>query len=111
MVCAMVSVLAVAIITILYFLYWNSRLFEIGVFKFIFGTDWSPAYADGGFGILPMIFGSVYATAGAIIIGVPVGLFTAVMLSRVAPTWLVGILRPAVELLPEYLQLFMGFLD
>ena len=109
MVCAFVSVLAVAIITFFIFYSGLPGMIEIGIFDFIFGTDWSPVYADGGFGILPMILGSIYATAGAIIIGVPVGLFTAVMLSRIAPKWLSRIMRPAIELLAGIPSVVYGF--
>lgn len=109
LVCALVSVLSVAVITIFIFYSGLPGMFEIGVFKFIFGTDWSPAYENGGFGILPMIIGSVLATLGAISLGVPTGLFTAVMLSRLAPPWLKTLLKPAVELLAGIPSVVYGF--
>ena len=56
---------------------------EIGLFKFIFGTDWKPS--QGIFGIGPMIIGSIYVTAGAMIVGVPIGLLTAVFLAKYCP--------------------------
>ncbi len=107
--CAFVSVLSVALITFFMFYSGLPGLVEIGFIEFVFGTDWSPVYADGGFGILPMILGSIYATFGAIALGVPIGLYTAVMLSRLAPSWLVSILRPAVELMAGIPSVVYGF--
>ena len=57
---------------------------EIGLFDFLFGTEWASTAAEPSYGILPFILTSVYGTAGAIIIGVPIGFFTAVYLSKLA---------------------------
>jgi phosphate transport system permease protein len=107
--CALVSVLSVATITVFIFYSGIPGLTEIGFFKFITGTEWRPLYEGGSFGILPMILGSVYATLGAIVLGVPVGIFTAVMLSRLAPPPLKAILYPAVELLAGIPSVVYGF--
>ena len=56
---------------------------EIGVFNFLFGTTWRPA--NDLYGILPMIVGSIYVTAGALVIGVPVGVLTAIFMARFCP--------------------------
>ena len=56
---------------------------EIGVFKFLFGMTWKPS--NGFYGIFPMIIGSIYVTAGAIIVGVPVGVLCAVFMARFCP--------------------------
>ncbi len=67
--------------------------------KFIFGTQWYPTSDDPKYGILPMIIASIYGTLGALIIGVPIGLLTAIFISEIAPNWLSKIIIPAVELL------------
>lgn len=74
---------------------------EIGLFNFLFGKVWNPATtnSEASFGILPIILTSIYGTAGAIILGVPVGLMTAIYLSKVAPPKVKTILNGAVELL------------
>lgn len=73
---------------------------EIGFFDFIFGTVWdSTNKTDPQYGILPFILTSIYGTSGAIIVGVPIGLFVAVYLSKVANRKVANIIRPVVELL------------
>ena len=72
---------------------------EIGRVDFLFGKTWASTAAEPKFGILPFILTSIYGTAGAILIGVPVGFMTAVFLAKVAPRSLAGLVRPAVDLL------------
>ena len=72
---------------------------EIGLVYFLFGKTWASTAAEPKFGILPFILTSIYGTAGAILIGVPVGFMTAVFLAKVAPRSLAGLVRPAVDLL------------
>ncbi len=72
---------------------------KIGFGKFIFGTEWASTAADPKFGILPFILSSVYGTCGAVIIGVPIGLFTAVFLAKVASPKAAKVIREAVNLL------------
>ena len=72
---------------------------KIGFGKFIFGTEWASTAADPKFGILPFILSSVYGTCGAVIIGVPIGLFTAVFLTKVASPKAAKVIREAVNLL------------
>lgn len=72
---------------------------EIGLGNFLFGREWASTAQDPKFGILPFILTSVYGTAGATLIGVPVGLLTAVFLAKVAPKKLADRVRPAVDLL------------
>lgn len=79
-------------------------------FSFITGTFWRPAVGE--FGVLYMIVGSLLATLGAILIGVPVGLLTAVFIAEIAPPWLAKIMQPTVELLaaiPSVLYGVFGF--
>ncbi len=70
---------------------------QIGPIKFLFGTTWSAATEE--FGILPFLLTSVYGAAGALLIGVPIGLFTAMFLAKVAPPRVATLIRTAVELL------------
>ena len=74
---------------------------EIGLTKFLFGKVWAPTNATTGpqFGILPFILTSVYGTAGALLLGVPVGLMTAIFLAKAAPPRLAAVSRTAVQLL------------
>lgn len=74
---------------------------EIGLTKFLFGKVWAPTNATTGpqFGILPFILTSVYGTAGALLLGVPVGLMTTIFLAKAAPPRLAAVIRTAVQLL------------
>lgn len=105
--CATMSVLSVIVITFFIFIKGSPAIFKIGLFDFIFGTQWSPEAEI--FGLMPMILGSIYATGGAIIIGVPIGVFTAVFIAELAPEWVVKIVRPSVELLAGIPSVVYGF--
>lgn len=97
--CGVVAIACVVIITG-YMLYAGlPAIFKIGPVKFLFGTKWASTATEPKYGILPFILTSVYGTAGATLIGVPIGLLTAVFLSKVAPKKLANAVRPAVELL------------
>lgn len=72
---------------------------EIGLFKFLFGKKWASTAAEPSFGILPFILTSVYGTAGAIVLGVPIGFLTAVYLSKMAPSKVKAVMESAVSLL------------
>ena len=72
---------------------------EIGLFKFLFGKTWESTSANPSYGILPFILTSIYGTAGAIIIGVPIGFLTAVYLSKKAPQKIKAAVGTAVSLL------------
>lgn len=80
---------------------------KIGVTDFLLGEKWRPT--NDIFGILPMILGSVYVTAGAIIVGVPIGIFTAVFMARFCPPTFYKVLKPAVELLAGIPSVVYGF--
>ena len=94
---ACVSIFAVVLICVFLFANGIPAIGKIGVFKFLLGTKWKPG--NDIYGILPMILGSLYVTAGAIIIGVPIGLLTAVFLAKFCPKGLYKILKPATELM------------
>ena len=72
---------------------------EIGLIEFLFGTQWASTTADPSFGILPFILTSIYGTAGAILLGVPIGFLTAVYLSKLAPPKIKAIVSGAISLL------------
>lgn len=82
-------------------------MLEIGVFKFLFGTIWKPG--NNLYGIFPMIIGSLYVTAGAILFGVPLGLLAAVFMARFCPKTLYRILKPAIELMAGIPSVIYGF--
>jgi len=104
---AFVAVMSVVVITLFIFMEGVPALVKIGLTDFIFGMKWQPL-AD-VFGILPMIVGSLYATLGAILLGVPIGIMTAVFIAEVAPDWIVKIVKPAVELLAGIPSVIYGF--
>ena len=72
---------------------------KIGLIPFLFGKTWASTAAEPSYGILPFILTSVYGTAGAIVLGVPIGFLTAVYLAKVAPPRLKTVLESAVSLL------------
>ena len=104
---ACISILAVALICIFIFINGIPAMAEIGVFKFLSGTVWKPS--SNIYGIFPMILGSLYVTAGAIIIGVPIGILTAVFLAHFCPQKLYRILKPIIDLLAGIPSVVYGF--
>lgn len=108
-VCACFSIAAVALICVFLFANGVPAMKEIGVFDFLLGTKWAPSNQPASFGIFPMIIGSIYVTAGAIIIGVPIGLLTAVFMARFCPKKLYPILHPLVDLLAGIPSIVYGF--
>ncbi len=104
---ACLSILAVALICVFLFANGLPGLFKIGPLEFLTGTKWKPGNEQ--FGILPFILGSIYVTAGALIVGVPAGLMTALFLSHFASKRLVKIMRPAVSLLAGIPSVVYGF--
>ena len=81
---------------------------EIGLFNFLFGQEWASTAAEPKFGILPFILSSVYGMGGAILIGVPIGFFTAVFLSKVANKKVKAVVGAAVNLLAGILSVVYG---
>lgn len=105
--CACVSILAVALICIFLFANGLPAMKEIGVFDFLLGKRWKPG--NDIYGIFPMILGSIYVTAGAIIVGVPIGLLTAVYLAKFCPAGLYKIIKPGIDLLAGIPSVVYGF--
>ena len=106
-VCACVSILAVILICFFLFVNGIPTIGKIGVKEFLLGLDWKPL--QNIFGILPMIIGSIYVTAGAVVIGVPIGLLCAVFLAKFCPDKLYKVFKPAVDLLAGIPSIVYGF--
>lgn len=104
---ACVSIAAVLLICAFLFANGVPAISEIGLFRFLFGKQWKPA--NNIYGILPMIIGSIYVTAGALVIGVPVGILTAVYMARFCPRWLYKIMKSAVNLMAGIPSVVYGF--
>ena len=104
---ACMSILCVALICVFLFANGLPAMGEIGVFKFLSGKRWKPS-AD-IYGIFPMILGSIYVTAGALALGVPIALLTAIYLAFFCPKNLYRIVKPAVELLAGIPSVVYGF--
>jgi len=106
---ALASILAVGLICLFLVAGGIPAFSKIGLFNFLLGTEWSPSDIPPLFGILPMILGSLYVTAGAILLGVPFGIFTAVFLAKVCPSKLYRFIKPGVELLAGIPSVVYGF--
>lgn len=109
-VCASFAILAVASITLYMIISGTPAIFKVGLKEILFGTVWKPTAAEPKFGILYVILTSVVGTAMAILIGVPVGILTAVFLAEVADKRIARIVKPAVELLAGIPSVIYGLL-
>ena len=108
--CGFFAVLAVASITLYMVVSGTPALFQVGILDILFGTVWQPAAAEPSFGILYVILTSIVGTFLAILIGVPIGVMTAIFLAEVAPKKLADVVRPAVELLAGIPSVIYGLL-
>lgn len=104
---ACVFVLAVGLICVFLFANGVPAIKEIGLLDFLGGTTWKPS--NDMYGILPMILGSIYVTTGAIIVGVPIGILTAVFMAKYCPKKLYRFLKPGIELLAGIPSVVYGF--
>ena len=104
---ACTSVLAVALICIFLFANGIPAMKEVGIVKFLTGQLWRPK--NNIYGILPMIVGSIYITAGAILVGVPVGILTSVFMAKYCPKKIYAPLKSATELLAGIPSVIYGF--
>lgn len=107
LVAAFTSVLAVALICIFLFANGIPAIMEIGPLKFLFGTKWKPS--NNLYGIFPFILGSIYVTGGAIVVGVPTALLTAIFLAFYCPKKLYPILKATVSLMAGIPSVVYGF--
>lgn len=104
---ACISIVAVVLICLFLFANGIPTIAEIGPLDFLLGTTWRPG--NDLYGILPMILGSIYVTAGALIVGVPIGILCAVFLACYCPKKLYKFLKPAVDLLAGIPSIVYGF--
>lgn len=110
LICALFAVLAVFSITLYMILNGTPSLFKIGLKEILFGTVWAPTAAEPKYGILYVILTSIVGTACAILIGVPIGVLTAVFIAEAAPKKLAAVVKPAVELLAGIPSVIYGLL-
>ena len=104
---ACISIISVLLICIFLFGTGIPAINKIGAFEFLFGNEWRPS--SDVYGIFPMIISSIYVTAGAIIIGVPIGLLCAVFMTFFCPKPLYKVIKPAVNLLAGIPSIVYGF--
>lgn len=110
MLCAFFAVVAVFSITFYMIMSGAPALFKVGLKEVLFGTVWKPTAAEPQYGILYVILTSIVGTGMAILIGVPIGVLTAVFLAEVAPKPLAVIVKPAIELLAGIPSVIYGLL-
>ena len=108
--CGILAVGCVLLISVYMVLSGVPAIQKIGLFRFLFGTRWASTAADPAYGILPFILSSVYGTLGATVIGVPIGLLTAVFLSKAADPKLRTVVVTAIELLSGIPSVVFGLL-
>ncbi|MBZ2175405.1 phosphate ABC transporter permease subunit PstC [Schnuerera sp. xch1] len=106
---AVISVVAIILICLFIFTGGIPFIQEYGLKHFLLGTEWKPSNTPPSFGILPMIMGSIYVTIGAIIIGVPIGVLTAVYLSKFCNNKLYKLLKPGINLMAGIPSIVYGF--
>lgn len=109
LIAALTSIVAVVLICLFLFANGIPAIGKIGAFDFLLGEKWAPGNVPASYGIFPMILGSIYITAGAALIGVPIGILTSVFLAKYCPKALYRILHPAVELLAGIPSVVYGF--
>ena len=110
LVCAVVAIFAVCAITLYLFAKGLPALHKVGVGELLFGTVWKPTAAEPSFGIAYIILSSIVGTAASVLLGVPIGLLTAVFLTEVSGKTLAKAVQPAVELLAAIPSVIYGLL-
>ena len=108
LICAVAAIFAVCAITFYMFAKGLPALGKVGVAELLFGTVWKPTAAEPQFGIAYIILSSVVGTAFSVLLGVPVGLMTAVFLTEVSGKWMAAVVQPAVELLAAIPSVIYG---
>ena len=109
LVLGLITVASVLLITVYLVISGIPAIKEIGIFDFLFGQEWESTAAEPKFGILPFILTSIYGTAGAILIGTPIGFFTAVYLAKLAPIKVRNVVSSAIGLLAGIPSVVYGF--
>ena len=110
LICAVVAIFAVCAITLYLFAKGLPALHKVGVGELLFGTVWKPTAAEPSFGIAYIILSSIVGTAASVLLGVPIGLLTAVFLTEVSGKTLAKVVQPAVELLAAIPSVIYGLL-
>lgn len=110
LICAVVAIFAVCAITLYLFAKGLPALHKVGVGDLLFGTVWKPTAAEPSFGIAYIILSSIVGTAASVLLGVPIGLLTAVFLTEVSGKTLAKAVQPAVELLAAIPSVIYGLL-
>lgn len=108
--CAFLAILAVISITVYMVINGTPALFQVGIREILFGTAWKPTAENPSFGILYVILTSIIGTALAVLLGLPIGILTAVFLAETAPRKLAALVKPAVELLAGIPSVVYGLL-
>ncbi len=108
LICGLITITCVVVITVYLIISGIPAIMEIGIMDFLFGKTWASTAAEPSYGILPFILTSIYGTAGAIILGVPVGFFTAVYLAKFAPKPVKSAVSAAVSLLASIPSVVYG---
>lgn len=108
--CAFLAILAVISITVYMVINGTPALFQVGIREILFETAWKPTAENPSFGILYVILTSIIGTALAVLLGVPIGILTAVFLAETAPRKLAALVKPAVELLAGIPSVVYGLL-
>ncbi|MDI9502463.1 MAG: phosphate ABC transporter permease subunit PstC [Bacillota bacterium] len=106
---ATASIISVILISVFIFMTGIPTMAEIGLGEFLLGRNWFPRHTPAQFGIFPMIISSIYVTIGAIVLGVPLGLLTAIFLARFCPKNIYRLIKPAVELMAGIPSVVYGF--
>ncbi|MCL2235417.1 MAG: phosphate ABC transporter permease subunit PstC [Defluviitaleaceae bacterium] len=106
---ASAAVFAVGLICVFLFSQGLPAMAEMGIWQFLTGTEWRPTWNPPLYGILPMIVGSLYVTAGAILFGVPIGIFAAVFMAEMCPKGVYRFLKPAINLLAGIPSVVFGY--
>ena len=107
--CGLLAVIAVFSITLYMVISGTPALFKVGILEILFRPVWKPTADPASFGILYVILTSIVGTFLAILIGVPIGLFAAIFLAKVAPPKVAAVVRPAVDLLAGIPSIIYGF--
>lgn len=106
---AIMSIVSLVLIIVFMFANGIPVMQKYGFSEFLFGTVWRPTAKEPQFGLVPMMVGSFYVTIGAALIGVPIGVLTAIFMAEYCPPWLYKILKPAVSLMASIPSIVYGF--
>ncbi|WP_286812317.1 phosphate ABC transporter permease subunit PstC [Bacteroides sp. Phil13] len=106
---ALVSIFAVGVICVFLLANGIPAMKKIGLFNFLLGEKWKPNNIPASYGIFPFILGSIYITAGAVIMGVPIGILTAVFMARFCPKRIYRVMKSAIDLLAGIPSIVYGF--